>query len=68
MKRVVDAGRETVILGVTVLYGLFIFHFLFPDAYRRLLAWLAVQWASIAALFERRTDVDQLNRLWEIGE
>jgi hypothetical protein len=66
MVRALELGRESIGLGITVLYGLFMLRYLFPDSYRRILAWLALGWASFAALFNR-PDTSQLNRMWDIG-
>lgn len=66
MVQAIGVAREGVLFGVTALYGAFVLSVLFPTFYRRILAWLAVQWASVAALFNR-PDTSQLNRMWDIG-
>lgn len=58
---------ELVAIAATVLYMLFLVRMVWPDAYRRLLAWLADWWQRIRGYLSRSDQNDKLNRMWEIG-
>lgn len=48
-----EQTRELILLGVSCLYGLFLFHYLFPSAYHRLQLWLLSLLDRLIELWDR---------------